>query len=208
MNKQRFLIIIGLLLALGSGYTIINYAAELDQKVPVVVAKKTVEPLDKLSVENLEIIQIPPRCILPGAFTSIQQATGKTAGIKIFPGEQIIPEKLSAGQIAIQPDERLLYLPYQNAQMKPGQRVDVIIVYQPGKSEKTGSEVALRNKVVASVLSQDGASLADEAKSVLKIDNSQAGIEIIATEAEILSYLSELVYAKEMIVRYGEGVNQ
>ena len=208
MRKQRLIIIIGILLAVGSAWGMYKYAAELEKKLPVIVAKKTINQLDKFSDDNLEIIQMPPRYILPGAYASLEQATGKTAGAKIYPGEQIIPDKIARDQIILNENERLLFIPCNNVLMKPRQKVDIYIVYQPGKSAKTGAHVVLKEKVIANVIDERGASIYIDSKSVLDISKRQAGVEIIATTEEISDYLAELLYAKETVVRYGEGVIQ
>lgn len=206
MKKQRLVIILlGLLLAAGSSAGLYRLIGELEKKEPVLVIKKTVEPQVEFTGDAVEIVMIPPRYILSGAISDPEAVLGKRAGVKMFPGEQVLRQKLVLDTAKLEDNQRYLYVASKNVTMKPGQKVDVYFIYTPGKSNYSGVEKILEGKLIANVLDERGYRILYGHSNTAESGRSQAGLELIVSTEEILNYLSKLSFAKETIVRYGEG---
>lgn len=204
MSKQRYiLIVLGLFLAVGSAYGLLSYSGQLEPKVPVVVVKKDMEPLERFSAENVQIILVPPGYVLPQAVTTLEQLAGKMAGAPLYRGEQVLSGRVGQDLISAGKNERYLYIKNKNVLMKPGQKIDVYLVYEPGKLQYAGVERVLSGKRVVNVLDETGKGLYSNGNKPDPV-RSQAGLEILVTQEEIADYLDRLRYAAEVLVRYGE----
>lgn len=204
MNKQRIiLIILGLTLALGSAYGMYKFTGNMEKKVAVAVVTKNIKAYGKFEPGNVQMTQLPAKYVLPNAVTNINMLEGKEALVNMYQGEQVLQDRVGEGAVKPSEDERLFFIPAKDVVMRPGQKVDIYMVYTPGKSVYEGVERLLSGKTVASVIGDTGQNtyglnINDTAKS-------QSGIEIYLTHEEITLYLDRKQYAKEVIVRYEEG---
>lgn len=100
--------------------------------VKVVVAAKDFLPGETITADGLEAKTIPRGAAEPGAVTSIEALAGKTAGVHIFQGQQILTRML--GDVsAVDSNKTLLSLKDPVApELSVGQRVTVVAVLKEG----------------------------------------------------------------------------
>ncbi len=205
MKKKRILIIIlGLTISLGSVLALFKLTGNLEKKVPVVLITEELKPLEAFTSQNVQVVEIPTRYLVPHAVQSLKDVVGKRAAIPIYPGEQLLADKISQSKTALTTEERYLSISTNGVLMKPGQKVDIYLAYDPGKSSYQGVEKILADKVVAAAVDEMGR---DIYNGKAETEGQQAAIEIIVTQEEIVSYLEKERYAKETIVKQG-GVIQ
>lgn len=201
-RKRLILILLGLTLSFGSAYGMYKNVGNLESKISVAVAIKQINANEKLGPENVKIINMPVRYVLQNAISDINMLLDKEATVRIYQGEQIIRDRISEKVIKPSDNERLFFIPVENIVMKPGQSVDIYLVYTPGKSLHEGVERLLADKVIVSIIGDRGqnAYLFTESEKVIK----QSGIEVLLTHEEILLYLDRKRFSEEVIVRHGE----
>ncbi|MDX9872798.1 MAG: SAF domain-containing protein [Clostridia bacterium] len=203
MNKPRLiLILLGLTLALGSAYGMFRLTGQLEAAYPVVVAARDIKAAEEFGPDSVRVVSLPEKYILSSAVKNVSILSGQKARTEIYAGEQILPERIGP-KTTLKPsaNERLFFIPVKEVAMQKGQKVDVYLLYTPGKSGYAGAERLLAGKVVASVVSEGGHSVSAEK---LAAGRSQSGIEIMLTHEEILLYLERQQYARDVLVRHGE----
>lgn len=183
-RKRIFLILLGLMLSIGSAYGMYQNIGNLEKKINVAVAIKQINAKEKLGPENVAMISLPARYVLPNAISNINILLDKETKTRIYQGEQIIQDRISETEIKPSDNERLFFIPAENIVMKSGESVDIYLVYTAGKSLYEGAERLLTDKVIASVI-------------------KQSGIEVLLTHEEILLYLDRKRFSEEVIVRHG-----
>lgn len=203
LKKRMFLIVIGIALAAGSAWGMFHFAGAMEGKAPVVVASGLIKTAERLTPDNVQIAYLPGKYLLDGAVVSLSEALGKTAAQNIYPGEQILQNKINRDSLSLRKNERCLFIPVKNVFLKPGERVDVYLAYTPGGHPYAGVERVLTGKTV--VAARD--SLGHEIKNG-QADNAgaaESGIEVALTQEETIAYLEKQRYAQCIVVRYGEG---
>jgi hypothetical protein len=202
------LALVGLCLAAGSATALYQLPGKVEEKVPVLTMVQDIEPFDQFHPEWVLVKWVPPDCRLPGAFTSYEAVAEKRAAVKMYAGEQVISKKVLTGDMTPLVEERYLHVPLKGVRLKPGEKIDIYLVYQPGQPFYSGVERVLAGKRVARVLDEAGNSLHNGNGRTTQSFPVQAGIEIIVSGQEIEEYLEKEQYAKRIIVRYGEGAYQ
>jgi len=204
LRKQRLaLIVLGLFISVGSAWFMYRATERFVPKTPVVVAARRIEPQEKITKENVKVLLMPAQYVLPGAVTALEAVTGRLAGVRLYEGEQVLAVKIEQEEIAPAQDERYLFIPYNKIMLRPGQRVDLYLLYNSDKSPYAGAEKVLADKVVASVINEAGQDIHHGEK--INEMSKLSGIEIIVAEEEIKSYLEKVRYAKEYLVRQKQG---
>jgi len=206
LNRQRIILMLfGLFLACGSAYAIYQLAGAKEREVPVVVVAKEIQPLEKFTTDNIRIMNISSKYVPKNAVLSLDNLMEKMAATTLYEGEQLISSRIYTGRVIANEDERYLYIPVKNVVLKPGEIVDIYLVYTPGKSVYSGVETALVDKVVATVVDDTGKDIYGSYLTQGQ-PQVQAGIEVLAAPEEIVLYLDKLRYAKDVLVRHGKGV--
>lgn len=203
LKKRMFLTILGAVISLTSAWAMFRFSAEMQDKAPVVVAAKMIKTAENFTPDNLRIDYLPGKYLLPGAVTSLSQATGQRAGQNIYPGEQILQEKISRGVFGSGKNDRFLFIPIKNVFIKPGERVDVYLVYTPGAHPYTGVERVITGKFVVAARDSTGHEI--NSGQIVNAGAAENGIEIALTHEEMIEYLEKQRYAQSIVVRYGEG---
>lgn len=203
VNRQKIIIAIGLIAAITATFFMFRFNNMLVKKVPVVVVTSNIMPLDVLSSQvNIRIEKIPPMYVLADAATTIEQVEGKIAKMRLYPGEQIILDKLNPDKKVPLPGEKYLQLPVKGIIIKPGEKVDVWVEYIPGKSQFIGAEKILTDKTVVASLDGQGKSLFNPATGLPSQGvSAQASIEIIVNDADIKRFIEKTSVAKQVIIR-------
>lgn len=146
------------LLAAGLVYSYLKSLADQTAKqgLPVVVAKTDVPPKTRLTAEMLQIVNVPPEYIQPGAVQEINKAVGIVAREQIVAGEQVTQRRLllegkSAGFSGIiPPDKRAITVAVTEVTgvaglVKPGDYVDVIVTFDTNILGEHLSQIFLQN---------------------------------------------------------------
>jgi pilus assembly protein CpaB len=108
--------------------------------VPVVVAREAIVVRSQLTVDNLELIEVPVDTTPEGAIGSVDQAVGKITLVDLYPGEIILAQRLldpnvitGDGRLAlvVADGEVLMAFPAQDLMsrigvLKPGDHVDLL----------------------------------------------------------------------------------
>jgi len=205
LNRKRiFLLLFGLLLSCGSGYAIYQLSGSAVKEVPVAVAAQEIGSLERFTADNVKIAYIAEKYVPAAAVSSLAALTGKLAAVTIYAGEQILAGRIYAGSITAKEGERYLFIPVRNVAYRPGELIDVYLVYTPGKSKYSGAEAVLTDKVVATVVDEGGKDLYGGLLAKVQ-PQVQAGVEILVSPEETTLYLERLLYAKEVLVRHGKG---
>lgn len=203
MYRSRVLVIIlGLLLAGGSGWGMYRVTADKTETKQVLIVSKKLEAMEPFTAASFQSISIPKNYVLPGAIADPREIQDKVALVPMYEGEQIIADKIGECRIVSRPGESYLFIPAKSVALEPGQKVDIYFNYEPGRSPYSGVEKILADKTVAVVRNEAGQNI-HEGK-VDGFNSLQAGIEILVTQDEIMNFLEKGQYAKCTIVRKGE----
>ncbi|MBO8169459.1 MAG: Flp pilus assembly protein CpaB [Thermoanaerobacteraceae bacterium] len=147
---RKKLILLSLVFAIAAGvssyYFLRSLEARANQELEttmVLVAAREIGAREPVTAEDVVLKEVRNRDILPGALRDKAQLVGTVAKTTIFPGEQIIKQKLmdTHGAVAglsfkISPGKRALTIRVDNVQglaglAKPGDRVDVLATVDP-----------------------------------------------------------------------------
>lgn len=125
--------------------------------VSVVVASQAIGVRSQLTVDNLELIEVPVDTTPEGAIGSLDEAVGKITLVDLYPGEIILAQRLldpnvitGDGRLAlvVADGEVLMAFPAQDLMsrigvLKPGDHVDLLFSLefaQEGQGTEEGSE--------------------------------------------------------------------
>lgn len=163
--SNKALLGIALVLSLATSMLVYNYlknvtapAAKAGQSV--VVAKAEIAPRTKITPEMIQVLQVPPEYIQPGAMTGDQNlVVGVVARERIFAGEQITERRLviegkSTGFSGVIPkDKRALTIGVTEVTgvsgfVKAGDYVDVIATFDQNMVGEHISQIVLQNLLV------------------------------------------------------------
>jgi pilus assembly protein CpaB len=138
-----------------------QFIQEYGNAVPVVVAKVDINELETIDDRKVQIISVPERFKMTGAFNKVEDIYNTLASVPIKAGEQITPPRVSypgsrsglARQIT--PGKRAFAFTVDDATsvgklIKPGDRVDVITLldYASGLKEKMKVKTILQDVYV------------------------------------------------------------
>lgn len=169
MNNKAFTI--SLALAAMAVFMIYSYVTSREtelqnkygDKLPVLVAKKTIRELDEIRPNMFETMEIPRQFREPGFLTNLKDLEGMIAMVTIAKGEQITLNKIVAPSIRtglskqITPGKRAISVPVDDNTavtrlIKPGDRVDIMATIDPpggGKGSSMTKIVAQDIPVIA-----------------------------------------------------------
>ena len=161
----------------------------------LVVAAEEMEFGEVLGADMLKVIDWPEDSFPEGGFTSIKDVTGgieRRAMATIFPGEPIIPAKISgangrSGLAGIIADGmRAVTIPVNQVAgvagfIKPGDHVDVVHTFINNETDESIADVILQNVRVLSV-DQDAGSRSETAKiaNSVTLETNAKGARTIA----------------------------
>lgn len=162
--SSKALLGIALVLSLITTMLVYNYlktvtAPTVKEGQPVVVAKTEITPRTKITPDMVQVTQVPPEYIQPGAMGDQSVVVGAVAREKIFAGEQITERRLvieskSAGFSGIIPkDKRALTIGVTEVTgvagfIKAGDYVDIIATFDQNMVGDHVSHVMLQNLLV------------------------------------------------------------
>jgi pilus assembly protein CpaB len=155
-------------------------ATDSGPKTDVVVAARAIPVRTLITLEDVELRQLPVSSVPPDAVTALDNAVGRVALVQLFPEEAVLSQRLlepntvsADGRMAlfVTEDEVLVAVPAQDylsrsGMLKPGDKVDVHfsvdfpVERTPGLKdveEETSTFAVLQNLQVAAVLGAEGA---------------------------------------------------
>lgn len=207
LNKKFLLLaVVFSLLAAGSVYWYLSSlagGADSEKMVPVVTAAQDIPRNTVIQEQMLIKTEVPEEYVQPGAVSSIKEAEGKLARVKIFQGQQLIDKALietgdrSASLAYAVPQGRRAVSVAVNevsaldGQLMPGDRVDVAATldFSGSGTDITQTSIILQDIEVLAV----GRTLEAEARSWAQ----REGMEKTVTLAVLPEEAQPLILASE-----------
>jgi Flp pilus assembly protein CpaB len=158
--------LIAILLTIVAGFTVYFAFFRAIDPVPVVVAREDIEESSPIQSNQLQVVKVARKDFQEGAFHTIADVKGNTAGVMIFAGQQIIAqqlgEKVTQTLGNIKPNQTLLTLNTQQAAwpklLRVGDLVTVVAVYK-----ETGE---LKEEAVGRIVESTSGSVIRNLKSI------------------------------------------
>ena len=154
----------------GDESTAVDPLADAGAVESVVVIKRDVGFGEKITSDMVSIEPVSVSALLPGVYTSIDDVVGKVATTRLYPGEQLIPGKVTTfdeqNTLAFKVPEGMrglsLMIPHEawdtGGLVQPGDRVDVLgITVLTTVDPLTGQE---KPEIVSGIIAQNVAVLA------------------------------------------------
>ncbi|HZG16169.1 MAG TPA: SAF domain-containing protein [Candidatus Bathyarchaeia archaeon] len=141
--KKRTLITVGffsLLLAAGSFYMATNYIDSLAHEKlfsPVVKVSSQTEiaPYEPITSEDVVLVQEEADEIMEDAATTLEQVVGKRAMQPLYPGEQVLQQKLKVGHLLPEKGQARYEFPLTSimptTELRKGDYVKIWVKYRP-----------------------------------------------------------------------------
>lgn len=138
-----------------------QFIQEFGNETPVVVAKVDITELELLDDRKVQVINVPAKYKMPGAFSSIEEIYNTIASVPILTGEQITKPRITypgartglSRQISI--GKRAFSLQITEGMavsklIKPGDRIDILamIDYAGGRKDKMKVKTVLQDVYV------------------------------------------------------------
>ena len=156
MKKARSSIVIIGVLALVTFALVAGVLSAAQKKAPVVVAARALEAGTKLSLADVEVIQVHAGAVLEGAFETVEDVAGLVITVQRLSGDQVTAHMVgdaaqNALAQALDPDHRAVAIHVDQASglaglLRPGDYVSVISIIDPsslggmGYQRATGAE--------------------------------------------------------------------
>ena len=140
MKAKSSLIAIGAL-ALITFVLVAGVLTAAQKKIPVVVAARALEAGTRLSLADVEVVQIHAGAALDGAFETVEQVVGLVTTVQRLPGDQLTAAMIgdaaqNALAQALDPDHRAVAIHVDQASglaglLRPGDTVSVVGIVDP-----------------------------------------------------------------------------
>jgi Flp pilus assembly protein CpaB len=156
VKKARSSIVIIGVLALVTFALVAGVLSAAQKKAPVVVAARALEAGTKLSLADVEVVQVHAGAVLEGAFETVEDVTGLVITVQRMPGDQVTANMVgdaaqNALAQALDPDHRAVAIHVDQASglaglLRPGDTVSAIGIIDPsslggmGYQRATGAE--------------------------------------------------------------------
>jgi pilus assembly protein CpaB len=132
------------------------------ERGPVVVARRDLDARAPISRDDLEVRQLPLEAVHPQALRSVDEAAGRFATTDVAAGAQLLAPQVTTevlgGSLArlVPPGARALSVAVSDAMaagglIAPGDRVDVVAIFDAGRAGRSGSSVVVENVAVLAV---------------------------------------------------------
>ncbi|OPX92842.1 MAG: flagellar basal body P-ring biosynthesis protein FlgA [Pelotomaculum sp. PtaB.Bin104] len=128
--KKKISFWLALLLTIAAAVAVFYTINQLFIPTTVVVPKKVIAAKDVIAENDVEVKDVRKYDKHPSAFTSIQEVVGKYADVNLYPGEQIITERVTNNPVAVtgafsslNPDETYITFSSNEAKWPKGLKV-------------------------------------------------------------------------------------
>ena len=192
------------------------YQKEYMSTQTVVIAKEDISQMQTILDNNvLDVVERPSQFVDPGSFSDPERIIGLVAATPIKKGEQITatrmirpgPETGIAHQVA--PNKRAFTLPVSKDKavsnlIKPGDRVDVIVVREigTGQSKITEAKTVLQDIVILSAgkrivnvpnyIDEERGDYIDRVNISRDTDFNTIALELTPKQVQIMAYFSQV----------------
>lgn len=196
--KERIFLGLALVVSVVTGLYFYNYLLHVNRRLEVVVAARDIPQFSVVENNMLRSITLPAEAVHPAAIKRKEEVLGKAVLYPIAAGEQVLGHRFSlaigeAGLLqGLGPEERAFLIPTNlsravGGMIKPGQRVDIILVSDPQKTGNLLARTILQNVLVLDVRGDRGTSV------TAGRDTGLLGVVVAVTaqEAEKLAFSSE-----------------
>lgn len=202
MGAQRLLpllrdywyLVAALGIGLGTGLIVHAHLTGVRQIAPVLVAAVDVPAGATLDDGMLRVAYLPRPAIHPQALQETDQARGRVARMALLAGEQVLDGKLSGGTVAgavpLEEGERAMFIAlaqdqaYPASFIRPGERVDLLFVSEPGRDGDGLARLLLAGVKVLSVHAERGTFGREEA-----IQGATVALDVL--EAEQVAFAAD-----------------
>ena len=150
MKKGKSSVIVIGVLALLTFALITSVLTAAQKKAPVVVAKKALEAGTRLSMSDVEVVQVHAGSVMEGAFAAVDDVAGSVITVQRLPGDQVTSAMVgdsaqNALAQALDPEHRAVAINVTQASglaglVRPGDSVSVIAVIDPSTLGGMGFE--------------------------------------------------------------------
>ncbi len=163
MKKARSSLVAIGALALITFVLVAGVLAAAQKKAPVVVAARALEAGTRLSLADVEVVQVHAGAVLEGAFETIEDVIGLVITVQRLPGDQVTADMVgdaaqNALAQALDPDHRAVAIHVDQASglaglLRPGDTVSVVGIVDPStlggmgiqRATGAGAKVLLTN---------------------------------------------------------------
>ena len=210
--STKGLVLVALILSLVTTLLIYKYLSGISEKankpgMPVVVAKVDIPPRTVVTADMVQLVNIPPEYIQPGAMNELAKVVGVTTREQIVASEQITARRLGieakpVGFSGLIPhDKRAITITVNEVIgvggfIKPGDYVDIVATYDKGDTGAHTSKLLLQNVLVLAV-DHDTESGVFDNKSKEKDSRDQSNKTSTITIAVNANEASQIALAEE-----------
>lgn len=238
--KNKLILILAVVTGLIAAGGIYMYLKDLKEAyqisgdfVQVAVARQLIPAKTQISVQMFELQDLPAKYINEQAAVESKEVLGKVARVDIFPGEQILRNKLAGNKDAadglpflLQPGQRAVTIAVNEVSgiaglVKPGDRVDVMGTFDlqaaVGQEKFSITSLLLQNAAVLStdqsidqtVVNSQGGKKVEPARTItLAVTPEQAQPLILCSEKGTIRLLLRAATDQEMIYLPSIKINQ
>lgn len=141
MKKARSSLVVIGVLALITFVLVAGVLAAAQKKAPVVIAARALEAGTKLSLADIEVVQVHAGAVLEGAFETVEDVVGLVITVQRLPGDQVTDDMVgdaaqNALAQALDPDHRAVAVHVDQASglaglLRPGDTVSAVGIVDP-----------------------------------------------------------------------------
>lgn len=180
-------IVVGLLVAGGAIYFLLQFAGSYQETAQIVVPKSHIAAYETITEEKLDIKAVPAGSVGNGVATDAAQILGKVTAADLFPGEQIRLERLAdSALIDVEKQQVAINVNLTRSvgkQVSPGDLVDVYWVQSdavPGALMTTDAVVLALMDEAGKDVRNSGGTIANLVSQPAAASESQTGLPQIA----------------------------
>lgn len=174
--RNRWFLLLGVVLALAGGVLTYGYLRTLDKRVQVVVAVRDLSPRVTVEARDIALRYVPAVSLHPGALRSVADAVGRLVMETIYAGEQILVSRtdlcmVGRAMYGLEVDQRAMFIAAGFARgaggsLRPNDYVDLVAVIS-GRGDPVAYRLALDLRVLE---------IRDDRGNQLDADSSRAGL--------------------------------
>lgn len=207
--RNKLILILALVFSLVAAFLTFSYTEHLKKiyrasgnYAPVVVAEKRIPPRTVITPQMLKLMEVPVEYINNRAVVDTKDAIGKVTKSEMFPGEQVLMDKLLGPKdqddglaLKVSEGKRAVAIPIDDVSglagmLRPGDKIDVLTTFelQSQSTEKSVMTSTIIQDVVILALGQQTDSQGAEKKiktqstATLMVTPEQAQQLVLASE--------------------------
>ncbi|QUL98382.1 MAG: Flp pilus assembly protein CpaB [Candidatus Fermentithermobacillus carboniphilus] len=135
--KRHRLLLIAVFLGVSTSLLSLSVLSAYVKTKPVVAAARDMDPYHRISLDDIKVIEMPLKAILPSSITRVEEVLGAYTLSKVCQGQVLLEGHVVRGRegagisFELSPEERAIFIPATAARavggfIKKGDRVDVL----------------------------------------------------------------------------------